>query len=74
MTIVEEEVEVSITFRNVGYYRNLGYIIPKESIPCHLAVKTTQLPHTSPVKIHVLCDYCGSTFVSTPRLVYEMGK
>lgn len=74
MTIVEEEVEVSITFRNVGYYRNLGYIIPKESVPCHLVVKTTQLPHTSPVKIHVLCDYCGSTFVSTPRLVYEMGK
>lgn len=74
MAIVEEEVEVSITFRNVGFYRNLGYVIPKESIPCRLIVKTTQLPHTSPVKVHVLCDYCGDAFVSTPRLVYEMKR
>ncbi len=74
MAIVEELVEINITFRNVGYYRSLGYDVPKEKIPCHLIVKTTELPNTSPVKIHVVCDYCGDIFMSTPRLVHEMKK
>lgn len=74
MAIVEEPVEINITFRNVGHYRKLGYNVPKEKIPCCLIVKTTDLPDTSPVKIHVICDYCGNVFVSTPRLVHEMEK
>lgn len=74
MAIVEEQVEINVTFRNVGHYRSLGYNIPKEKIPCHLIVKTTELPNTSPVKIHVTCDYCDDVFESTSRLVHEMKK
>ena len=72
--IIEEPVEINITNRNVNYYRNLGYDLPKDIIPCKIQVKSTELPYTSPIKIHVVCEYCGEIFISTPRLVYEMKK
>lgn len=50
--VIEELVEINIANRNVSYYRNLGYDLPKDIIPCKIQVKSTELPYTSPIKIH----------------------
>lgn len=72
MSIVSSEVEINLHNRNIRYYENLGYEIPryydklnhKESVKrgTKIMVNVKDLSHGSQIKIKVQCDYCGKIF------------
>jgi len=67
--LLDTEVEVIITPRNVNHYKNMGYIIPTiiseisgnevTQMGAHITVKVSDLSNGSKVKIHCSCDNCG---------------
>lgn len=70
--LLSKEVEVNIVGRNLAYYENLGYKIPKyfnkkENKYCvkrgtSIIVKTKDLPKQSHSVVDVMCDYCEKKF------------
>ena len=52
-----DKIEIKVTNKNVGYYKNLGYNINSGDI---LNINVTDLPKTSKQKIDVSCDNCDS--------------
>lgn len=67
MGLITEEVEVNITPRNIKYYENLKYIMPKEKNEwgklcvlrgTKILVKVDDLQKGSHIKVDVECDIC----------------
>jgi hypothetical protein len=67
MGLVTKEIEVRIGGKNLKYYENLGYIIPRfinnqsrESIgnECFIIVDVNDLPKNSRCLIEVICENC----------------
>ena len=67
MGLISTEVEVGLASRNILYYENLGYTIPrikssKGMIVPHgtkIVVNIKDLPISSHTKVWASCDYCG---------------
>lgn len=67
MSLLDKEVEVSLSSRNIKYYENLGYNIPRVkgkwgiTVPhgSKIIVKLEDLTKGSGVKVNVKCDNCG---------------
>lgn len=67
--IIDEYVDVGITWKNKQKYENLGYVIPTIYDDIHkknvvrkgtkIKIKVSELSENSHEKIHVKCDYCG---------------
>jgi len=66
--LLTKEVEVTLGARNINYYEELGYKIPREKNKRGkisalfgeiIIVKITDLPKNSNVNIKVQCDYCN---------------
>ena len=72
MGLISTEVEVGLGNKNIKYYENLGYEIPryydknnrKESVKrgSKIKVNVQDLSHGSQVKVTVQCDYCGKIY------------
>ena len=70
MGLITEEVEVKLYGRNISYYENLGYEIPRVKsyygmcVPKNskIIVKATDLQHGSHIKVIVKCDCCGKKY------------
>jgi hypothetical protein len=52
-----ENISVSISYRNIGHFRKLGY---SPIIGENLEIKTTHLSSSSHVKIIAICDFCSN--------------
>lgn len=67
--IIESEVKMVINQYNFDYYKNLGYDIQK----CgqRIFVKVSDLPKTSGIKIHTICEYCGEIVEKSYRRYIE---
>lgn len=88
MGILTKKVEVRVNPRNVGYYEDLGYKIPKKrateinqkkhkkEFVCDfdkmITVKVEDLPDGSNVNVEVLCDFCKKNKVVVPYYRYIM--
>jgi hypothetical protein len=67
MALLDKEVEVVLQGKNIKYYENLGYTIPKIkgkwgiTVPrgSTIIVKTEDLTEGSRVRVNVKCDNCG---------------
>ena len=68
--ILTENVEIGISPKNVKYFEDLGYEIPRQKDSrgrigfkkgCKIIVKIADLPRTSQVKIECKCEICGKT-------------
>ena len=66
--LLTEEVDVGLIPKNIPYYENLGYNIPrsmgtKKKIVVRrgtkIKAKTTDLPKYSNFQVEVSCDNCG---------------
>ena len=53
--IKEKEILIKINSRNIGYYKNLGYIIDKE-----INVKTCDISKGSKNRITAICEICST--------------
>ena len=58
--LLPQEIEVGINYKNIDYYRNLGYQIEKCSTVIN--VNINHLAKNSHKKVKILCDYCKETF------------
>lgn len=65
--LLTKEVEVKLAGKNIKYYENLGYEIPRvlgyDNKPAvkqgtTITVSVDDLPLTSATKVHVMCDIC----------------
>lgn len=67
--ILETEVNVKINQYNFQYYKDLGYAFTKcgETI----IVKVEDLPKTSGIKVHTICEYCGNIIIKPFRRYIE---
>lgn len=75
MGLLSTEVEVTLNGKNIAYYENLGYEIPKYYDKKHqkfavknnttLMVKVEHLPKGSNVYIDATCDECGKVLRRT---------
>lgn len=63
--ILEKEVYVTLNQFNKDYYEQKGYGVLKFGE--RIKVKIEDLPPTSGVKIHVICDFCGKIFTKEYR-------
>ena len=67
MGLITKEVEVGLSGKNLKYYENLGYEIPRRkkngiwSVPrgTKIKVKVEHLTHGSTAKVEIECDGCG---------------
>lgn len=64
MGLVTETVEVILSGKNIKYYENLGYEIPRKDngkikIKSPLMVRVDDLPTGSSVIVQTMCDCCG---------------
>ena len=70
MGLLSTEVEVTLVGKNIPYYENLGYEIPRiESkygfcVPRNtkINVKIDDVSYGSGVKVNVNCDLCGKEY------------
>lgn len=67
--VLEKEILMVINQYNIEYYKSKGYL--NINIGNRIYVKIEDLPSTSGVKVHVVCDYCGKVFVKSYRKYYE---
>ena len=67
MGLISTEVEVGLHSKNITYYENLGYKIPrtknkwgKITVPLHskITVNIADVPKNSSVLVDVECDNC----------------
>ncbi|MED3562359.1 zinc-ribbon domain-containing protein [Bacillus xiapuensis] len=54
--ILEDEVFIAVTNRNINYYKNKGYEIPVDR---KITVRLEDLPSNSDLKVTKICDECG---------------
>ena len=59
MGLLSTEVEVRLSNRNVTYYRNLGYKIPRYYNGVTINVKTSDLSPKTDIVVDVECDCCN---------------
>ena len=64
--IQNEYITINL-YKNIKYYENLGYEIPKNSkgqVPrgSTILIKTLDLPRSSSLSIPCICDECGIYF------------
>lgn len=67
MGLISEYTEVGLCSKNISYYENLGYEIPrvksnKGMVVSHgtkINVKVSDLPYASHTKVKICCDCCG---------------
>lgn len=55
--IVSKTINIKISNKNVGYYRNIGYDAILNSI---MVINVKDLPKSSNFKIEIKCDYCDN--------------
>ena len=81
--ILEKEVEITLTSRNVSHFENLGYNIVKEKDKygsCRLKkdttlkVKVNDLTHGSNATLTKICDFCGKTSVRKYKQIIRFRK
>lgn len=73
--ILDEYIDVGITWKNKQKYEDLGYIIPTVYDDIHkknvvkkgtkIRIKVSELSENSHEKIHAKCDYCGKDYYIT---------
>jgi hypothetical protein len=75
VAILEEEVEISLHGKNIGYFEKLGYEIPRRKdehgrirveLGAKITVKIDHLAKTSSALVTKICDDCGCTVENTP--------
>ena len=56
--IIDEYIMTSINYKNIDYYKSIGY----SDVKCNqkVEVRVEQLPIESNLKIIVRCDICGN--------------
>lgn len=74
--LIDDMIEVSITRRNVTYYKNLGYDVPKikqrSAYFGNILVKSKDVNKKSKViLLNFKCDNCGKIFQRTPEKYYK---
>ena len=76
--LVDNKIEIKITRRNVTYYKNLGYDVPKITGNSHSGCDGTILvdskdvnPKSNVVYLDFVCDCCGKSFKRTPEHYYK---
>ena len=67
--ILETEVHVKINQYNFQYYQHLGYNFTKYGEI--IIVKVEDLPKTSGIKVHTICEYCGNVIIKPFRRYIE---
>ena len=70
--ILTKEIEITLSSKNIKYYENLGYEIPRyynkrKKTMCvkrgtKIKVIVKDLPIGSHIKVKVKCDYCGKEY------------
>ena len=72
MGLISKEIEITLSSKNIKYYENLGYEIPRyynkrKKTMCvkrgtKIKVIVKDLPIGSHIKVKVKCDYCGNEY------------
>lgn len=65
MGLIDTNIEIEITSRNVTYYRRKGYVIKK--VPCTALINSKDVNSSHTINLPVKCDYCGKEYTLSSK-------